>query len=132
MGQERQVTQNSGLTLYMSEAGRVFSRFDRSTRHSADTQMQVSGQPDNFLQWNWEGGALVADQHFVRGARRVSLRFGGGGASCSLNVLHGKAIGSPNIVYSDFSNHTRYEILSIAVTATSCSIRPGNAFGGSN
>ena len=130
-GQEKQRTQNSALTLYVSAAGRVFSRFDRTTgRRDSTSQSQVSDVPDNLLSWKWEGGALVADQHFDRGARRVIVSIDAGGSTCSVRVLHGKEAGSSAIVYTGYNDRVKYEIVSIAVTETSCTIKPGNVFGG--
>ena len=130
-GQEKQRTQNSALTLYVSATGRVFSRFDRTTgRRDSTTQQQVSDGPDNLLSWKWEGGALVADQHFDRGARRVIVSIDAGGSTCSVRVLHGKEAGSSAIVYTGYNDRVKYEIVSIAVTETSCTIKPGNVFGG--
>ncbi len=130
-GREKQLAQTSALTLYVSGAGRVFSRFDRSTgRSDTSSLLQVSGAPSDFLHWNWEGGSLVADQHFDRGARRVIISFGEGWSNCTLRVLHGKEVGSSSIVYSGYRDGVKYQILSIAVTSTSCTIQPGNVFSG--
>lgn len=130
-GREKDVTQSSALTLYVSAAGRIFSRFDRASGpRETKSMLQVSGAPSDFLHWNWEGGSLTADQHFNRGARRVIISFGGDWSSCTLRVLHGKEVGTSSIFYSGMNDGVVHEIISIAVTATSCTIQQGNIFGG--
>lgn len=128
-GQTKMRTQVSSMTVYVSSAGRVFSRFERSTgRRDTTTNSQVSGGSDDLLHWSYEAGGLIADQHFDRGARRVMIQFGAGYADCSLRVLHGKEAGSGPIVYTGYNDRVKYEVVSIAVTSTNCSLAPGNAF----
>jgi hypothetical protein len=131
-GRQKNVDQTSEIKLYISEQGRVFRRFERQAgRSGAKTLSQVSGASDNYLHWRFEGGALTADQQFVKGARRVSINFGEGFRNCSIKVLHGKQVGAQTIHYRDYNTDAEYEILTIAVTSTSCSIQAGNIFGGS-
>jgi hypothetical protein len=126
---QKNVDQTSEMKLYLSDAGRVFSQFDRQAGHGSKTLTQVSGAPDNYLHWRFEGGALTADQQFTKGARRVSISFSEGFRNCSIKVLHGKQVGAQTIHYRDYNTDVEYEILTIAVTSTSCSIQQGNVFG---
>ena len=128
-GRQKSLTQTSEMKLYLSDQGRVFSRFDRSTgQKDAKTVAQVSGAADNYLHWSFEGGSLVADQHFKRGARRVVIGFRDGFRGCSVNVLHGKEAGTEAIHYTGYNDNVDYEIIAISVTASSCSVQPGNVF----
>lgn len=130
-GQTKKRTQTSSITIYVSTAGRIFSRFNRSTSaRDTDSKLQVSSGAGDFLHWSFEGDALSADQHFDRGARRVTIKFGAGFSDCSLSVLHGKEAGYGPIVYTGYNDRVKYEIVSIAVTSTRCSVTPGNVFGG--
>jgi hypothetical protein len=126
---QKNVDQTSEIKLYVSEQGRVFSRFERHAgRNDAKILTQVSGAPDNYLHWRFEGGSLVADQQFIKGVRRVTITFGDGFRKCSIKVLHGKELGSQAIHYRDYNTNTEYEIITIAVTATSCLVQEGNIF----
>jgi hypothetical protein len=132
VGNTKSVKQTSELKLYVSDQGRVFSRFDRHTHGSvAGTVTQVSGAPDNYLHWQFEHGSLVADQRFIRGVRRVAISFGAGARDCSVKVLHGKEAGAQSIHYRDYNTDVELEIVTIEVTATTCSVQDGNVFAGS-
>jgi hypothetical protein len=136
-GRVQSIAQSSTIDLYVSSLGRVFSSFQRSTSgsssrgsyHQASVSKQISGTGDNFLHWRFENGTLVADQLFIRGARRITIIFGGRFDSCSVNVLHGKEAGTTPIYYRGTDSRIEYEIIDIKVTSTSCSIRQGNVFG---
>lgn len=125
----RSISQASELRIYVSDQGRVFSSFDRMAgrQRAVNTTQQVSGGGDNMLQWRQEGGALVADQKFVSGARRVQISFTGSSA-CSVAVLHGKDSSAP-LRYRSYQDKRMYEVVTINVVSSSCSIRSGNVFG---
>jgi hypothetical protein len=131
-GRVRGIAQSSTVDLYVSARGRVFSSFQRhayGSRNDTNVSKQISGIGDNLLHWRFENGALVADQLFLRGARRFTINLSGGFDSCSLNVLHGKEAGTTPIRYRGLDNRVEYEIIDIKVTSTSCSVRQGNVFG---
>jgi hypothetical protein len=127
-------TQASEIRLYISTAGRIFSELDRKGgRGGSDTKLGISDADKQFLNWKFEGASLVADQSFLEGARRVIIDFDSRYANCSVKVLHGKAAGSSNIKYRNFSRPSQiFEILSIKVTSTSCALQDGNVFGTEN
>jgi hypothetical protein len=128
-GNQKNVNQTSQIELYVSDLGRVFSRFERHTRpNDVNTLTQVSGAPDNYLQWRFESGTLIADQKFTKGMRRVTISFSDSFGNCSISVLHGKEVGAQAIHYNDLTTNADYEIITIAVTATSCSMQSGNIF----
>jgi hypothetical protein len=87
--------QQSSVSLYISEKGRTFSSLRRELyvqghrSMDAATNNEVSGT-EKVLHWRFEGDSLVADQAFLRGARRVSISFDNGYHNCSIAVLHGK------------------------------------------
>jgi hypothetical protein len=131
-GQQKNVNQTSEIKLYVSDQGRVFSRFERHTHPNDEKIMtQVSGAPNNYLHWRFENGNLIADQQFTKGVRRVTIGFTGGFSNCSVTVLHGKEVGAQAIHYNDYNTNAEYEIITIAVTATSCAMQEGNIFAGS-
>ena len=128
--QPRNISQSSELRLYVSDQGRVFSALDRMAgrQRAVNTSQQVSGSGDNMLQWRQEGGALVADQKFVSGARRVQINFTGGFSGCTVTVLHGKD-GTATLRYRSYQDKRMYDVTNINVVSSSCSIRNGNVFG---
>jgi len=128
-GVERPVTQSSLVTVYVSAEGRFFSKFGRTTGHGFVNANEVSGGDRNMLSWRSEGTSLAADQHFVRGARRLIVTFDANYTTCSLRVLHGKEAGSANIEYVTMGRKEPVVLQSINVTAASCTIGTGNPFG---
>lgn len=130
-GEVQQRTQRSSLKIYISNAGRVFSKFDRSTGNRQGTsRSQISGDSKNLIQWNWEEGALVADQHFVKGARRLVIQFDPAWTSCTARLHHGRKIGTKSIIYKGTTSGKDFELLSIEVASTNCTIQHGNVFDG--
>ena len=121
-GQTKKRTQTSSITIYVSTAGRIFSRFNRSTSaRDADSKLQVSSGAGDFLHWSFEGDALSADQHLDRGARRVTM------SSAPVSPIVGWGPpwqGSrlrPDRLHR-LQRPSENEIVSIAVTSTRCSV----------
>lgn len=127
-GLERPLTQTSVVTVYVSAEGRFFSALGRTTGYGFVNRKEVSGRDRNALNWRVEGATLAADQNFVRGARRLIVTFDSGFGTCSLRVLHGKEAGSAAIQYVTMNRKEPVELLSINVTAASCTIATGNPF----
>ena len=127
-GHERPVTQSSTVTVYVSAEGRFFSAFGRTVGYGFTNRKEVSGGDRNALNWRVEGTTLAADQHFVRGARRLIVTFDPSFGTCSLRVLHGKEAGSSTIQYVTMNRKEPVELLSINVTSASCTIATGNPF----
>jgi hypothetical protein len=125
-GQERPINQQSVVTVYVSSEGRFFSQFSRAAARRVVDRKEVSGGR-NMLNWRVEGATLVADQSFVKGARRLVVTLNGSG--CSLRVLHGKEAGSALIEYRTMTGNQPVQVTAINVTSTSCSIADGNPFG---
>lgn len=127
-GRERPVTQSSNVLVYVSAEGRFFSKFGRTAGYGFVNSNEVSGGNRNMLSWRAQGGTLSADQHFMKGARRLIVTFDGSFTSCSLRVLHGKETGSANIEYLTMTNKEPVILQSISVTSATCSIATGNPF----
>lgn len=127
-GRERPITQNSTVIVYVSAEGRYFSRFGRTAGFGFVNSSEVSGSDRNMLSWRFDGATLSADQHFMRGARRLIVTFGSGFTSCSVRVLHGKEAGSASIEYLTMTNKEPVVLQSITVTSANCTIASGNPF----
>lgn len=127
-GRERPLTQSSGIIVYVSAEGRYFSKFSRTTGRSSKNLNEVSSDNRGQLNWRAEGRTLVADQRFVKGARRLIVSFDDSYGSCTLRVLHGKEAGSANIEYITFGDKVHVVLQSIQTTSASCSMQAGNPF----
>ena len=125
-GQLHTVANYLTVKVYVSLQGRVFSslRQKGGLDHNA-----VSGTGNNVLNWQFEGGALIADQAFVQGARRITVNFGDGFDTCSLNVIYGKQDGTATIIVKTDQGGGEVEEDNNVIASTSCSVQQGNIFG---
>jgi hypothetical protein len=62
---------------------------------------------------------------FNSGARRIVIDFNENYTGCTTRVSFAKAAGRPTII----QGHHRWEVLSIDVISSSCSVSQGNVFG---
>lgn len=82
----------SNIKVYVSAERRIFSSLDREAgggrrrRNVVEkTYYQVSSEKDGLLHWRRQGDALIADQPFSLGARRLVVHF----SECALKVSQG-------------------------------------------
>ncbi len=113
--------------VYASTQDRIFSSLDVRKVHrrhtTGSTTNEVSGSGDHKLQWKFEGGALIADQHFhKRGARRLVISFTDDFKSCSIDVIVAKEAGAVQI------KENGRELGQVTITSQSCAVQPGNVF----
>jgi hypothetical protein len=117
--------------LYVSALGRVFSTFKRvSGTHVFDDSNEISGTGKKPPLWRFQGGALVADQAFVRGARRIAISFGDQFNTCSVSVVYRKEGEAKPIIFAPSvpGDESQYEAIDIKLLSTGCSMRQGNIF----
>jgi len=127
-GHELSMTQTSRMKIYVSDKGRIFSQLDRSvSAGQARQDLDVSGGGGSVLNFHAQGNQLVADQISAGGARRVTITFDASFTSCSINVVNGAS--GKRARHLNLAKTRWLELVSIAVTSTSCSIAAGNAFG---
>jgi hypothetical protein len=131
-GQELSISQTSNVKIYVSDKGRVFSKFNRSAvwqggRGQSREDLDISGSGGHTLNFHSEGNALVIDQISTGGARRLTVKFDKDFAACSIDVIHGKS--GQRTRHRNLENSAWLELVSIKVTATSCSVSNGNVFG---
>jgi hypothetical protein len=117
----------SDLAVYISSAGRPFSRFSKTGLRKRG-KTETSEQAPNEAATNgrsrvvhFEGSTLVVDTELDSGVRRVTINFEGG--SCSAKVSYARLGGAKPLVGSHAT------INSVDVSTASCAIRPGNVFG---
>jgi hypothetical protein len=128
---------SSSMTVYVSDAGRPFVRLARqgergrgnNTDRAPTGDEQKQGTGAGNLNPSFEGNTLNVVTTMRSGARIVQATFGAGFSNCSLRVIFGKEGGAD--LYHRGMDGRMYKIISTDVSGTSCSIRAGNAFGGS-
>jgi hypothetical protein len=116
------------LNVYVSTAGRVFSRRTTSTRAGSGTIERAPGGTG-------QGKALFSGQTMtligvtIGGAYRTSVDFDASFTSCSARVVLAFQSGRTSITLSPITK--RYlEIKSTTINGMSCSIRAGNELAG--
>jgi hypothetical protein len=118
-------TVNTERIVYVSSAGRVFVRGKRSSPGGGSKGEHGPGEGGSQGVLNFQGNQLVGHAAYHGFARRVVVSFDAGFSSCSTSVVYGKSGGSRT--WKGFDGVVR-ELLSIGVSAASCSIREGNPF----
>jgi hypothetical protein len=131
-GRILQVSNNFQASIYISSAGRLFTRMAVNGTRGAGSHDQVGGAGTNqsggasVAQLN--GNSLVINSAFSGGARHVEANFDSGFSSCSAKVILGKANAGGTFRMNSLINGKEIEVLSSTVSAASCSIRDGNVF----
>ncbi len=129
-GDFRSVTISHEFHLYVSTAGRIFSRLiNTNARRQSGNQDRVGGGPN--LVPSFQGQTMtIAMTGTTRGARLISVDFGSSFDGCSANVMRGKETGAATMTVKSQITGKVVEIKSVSVSSASCSMRPGNIFGG--
>jgi hypothetical protein len=124
----RSVNASHELSVYVSSAGRVFSKFSATTRRGTGANEQVSGEGGNRVpSFSGNSMTIVAAQQGM--ARRVAVEFDGGFSSCTASVIRGKESGAGSGFAKSVIIGQRIEIQSVSTGSASCSVRAGNVFG---
>ena len=124
-GQSKGFTTKLSRIIYVSSAGRLFSRY-RATNRGGDRSGEIApGQGKGSF--SFQGDKLVAVIPFEVGARQVTVTFDPGYASCSVSVIEGHSGG---IIRRKAPNGVMYELSGVTTTSPTCSIQSGNAFAG--
>jgi hypothetical protein len=127
----RQVMRAGTFTIYISSAGRTFTRFDYAGGRNVIPSDQVgAGNAVIPRVINFQGRSLSVTMPLEGGARNIALTFDEGFGSCSAEVITGKAQGTTKIVAKSLNAGHRFEIFSIKTGPASCQIRAGNVFAG--
>lgn len=130
-GEQVSMNQTSSVRLYVSDKRRIFSQFERAVDRGGGGQSRrdsdISGSGRSTLNFHAAGNTLVADQISTGGARRVTVSFDPGFTTCQIAVIYGKS--GQRTRHRDLANAQWLELVSVNVTATSCSVASGNIFG---
>lgn len=124
------------LVVYVSSAGRVFSRYSASTiGRRGTTNLGASDQGGGTADAkelgarviNFPGRTMSVVNKLQTGARQISASFNENFSECSGNVIYGRT-GSAPIIQGMWNSSAKVQIISISIGAMSCSIKSGNAF----
>lgn len=127
----RSVSIGHELRVYVSSAGRVFSRQINSGRGGSGTNDQISGAQGATRTPQFSGQSMVIiGTGGSQGARRTAVSFGGGFDSCTAEVVRAKEVGAATMQATSSINGRRIEIQSLTVGSVSCGVQAGNVFGG--
>lgn len=120
------------LSVYISAAGRVFSRQVNSTRAGSGAMNQAPGQGGGIYATrvpSFSGQSMTIIGETRGGARRTVVNFDNSFTSCSATTGLGFQHGQTSITISPITGQ-RVEMRSATVSSVSCSLQNGNVFGG--
>jgi hypothetical protein len=128
----RAVAANHQFDMYISSAGRMFSKMTNTTRRGSGSAEQVGGAPGANRQPVFANQSMTVfmPNRNGSGIRRLSVQFDGSYAGCTANVVRAKAEGAKTMVTTSLIIDGKIEIQSVTVSAASCRLQNGNVFGG--
>lgn len=131
--QPRSVTGSGQLSVYISEAGRPFSRVSmsvtnrRGTRSGNRDAVQGEGSSRSI---SFHGNTMSASMpRGNAGAMQISVTFDSGFQGCSARVVTGKTGGAQSTRVTSMINGNQYEFYSVKTSGESCRVQGGNVFG---
>jgi hypothetical protein len=128
----RSVTVQHQYQVYVSSAGRVFSRMTNTNRRGrSGSRDEVGGEGDNRWVPSFSGQSMtVLMGGRGGGARRVAVSFDAGFGSCSADVVRAKEVGAETMrATSIIIPGRQVEIKSVTTSSASCGVQAGNVFG---
>ena len=132
--QPRAISASAELSVYISEAGRPFSRVSMAvtnmrgrTRSGNRDAVQGEGSARSF---GFHGNTMSASMpRGNAGAMQVSVTFDSGFQSCSAHVISGKAGGAGFTRVRSMVTGGEVDLYSIKTSGESCRVQNGNVFG---
>ena len=131
--QPTSVTGSGQLSVYISEAGRPFSRVTmsvtnrRGTRSGNRDAVQGEGSARSF---SFNGNTMSASMpRGSAGAMQISVTFESGFQSCSARVVTGKTGGAQFTRVKSMITGTEHDFYSVKTSGESCRVQTGNVFG---
>ena len=120
------------LSMYISTAGRVFSRQTNTTRTGSGATEQVSGESGGAYPTRtplFAGHSMTMVGETKGGARRTLIEFDASFESCSARVATAFQSGKTSVSLSPITK--KYvEIKSVTANGASCSVKSGNVLAG--
>jgi hypothetical protein len=131
--QPTSVTGSGQLSVYISEAGRPFSRVSmsvtnrRGTRSGNRDAVQGEGSSRSV---SFHGNTMSASMpRGNAGAMQISVTFDSGFQGCSARVVTGKAGGAPSTRVTSMITGHQIDFYSVKTSGESCRLQNGNVFG---
>jgi hypothetical protein len=135
-GDVKKSTTVSDFRVYISSAGRLFSRFTRENARSGRSNSSAAA-PDGDVEFGgvgqgsrtsyFEGRQFISEHQMRSGARRIQANFDSSYRSCTLRVIYGKEGGAP--LYHRSMDGRMYYIVSTNISSPKCAIEAGNHVG---
>jgi hypothetical protein len=113
--------------MYVSSAGRVFSRTARQAGRASETKDVAPGGADGAPRI--EGNTIVGTLGFGTGASRMIVSFDGAFQSCAASVIVGRESGRA-LTWKGIDGNVYTATGPASVSTPSCAMQPGNAFAG--
>ena len=137
--QIRAIGVSAEMRVYISEAGRPFSRLTMFmvNRHghlksgNADAVDGVGTAPKGHFAStvNFNGATMIVGQpRGAGGAQQVLVRFDSGFQTCSAQVMVGRSSNSGSISTTSLINGQHVEMFSVKASGESCHVQNGNVF----
>jgi hypothetical protein len=130
-GQTVTPTINASRIIYVSSAGRLFTRSSRTNSkigqsrggdYAPDVSRNNEGEARDL---HFIGNQLIGNVAYVQGAGHLTVTFDSNFSSCSLALIYGRDSGG---MKRRGLNGVMYTIDSLSVAGERCSIREGNPF----
>lgn len=126
-GSSLQARRNVSRIIYISGAGRIFSRVGRQAGGVSDSK---DNAPDRTASaFRFDGSNLVATVLLGTGASQMIVSFDSGFQSCTSRVVTGAESGKA-LVWKGMDGTTYTATGPATASSPSCSMQSGNAFAG--
>lgn len=125
-GEPRSARRNVNRVMYISSAGRIFTRSVRKAARGGDTRELAPDGRDGTP--HIEGNTIVGTVQAFTGATRMVVTFDSTFSSCTASVILGRESGK--FVWRSLSGEVYIATGPTSVSTPTCSVRPGNAFAG--
>lgn len=130
--QWRSVSVQVGENIYVSTAGRLFSRMTFASHRGSGSMEQVGASGRSSTGGTrvvqFQGHSLVTMAMFHGGARHIQINFDTGFSGCSASVILGRAAGAGTFTLKGAISGGVIEVQSQSVSGATCSLRDGNVF----
>jgi hypothetical protein len=132
--QPRAISATAQFSVYISDAGRPFSRFAVTVtglrgRTGSRTNDAVQGE-GSARSFDFHGSTMSASTpRGSAGATQILVTFDSGFQSCSAHVVTGKASGAQSTRTTSIISGAEIQIFSVRSSGESCRVQTGNVFG---
>lgn len=126
----RPVAASHQFSIYVSSAGRIFSRLTNRTRAGTGSADEVGGTSAAKRTPIFTGQSLTV---FIpsrgTGVRRLTVNFDRSFENCTATVIRARPEGAPIMTGTSIITGKALEVQSVSVGPASCAMQNGNVFG---